>query len=158
MLIACKTNLRQLSLEAKGFNDIYLPLVDLVDVVAVDYHYERGQIFFADASFKEIRTLSLVKQNLSLLSDSNSYITQTIISTEISKPSSIAVDWIANNLYWSDQGRHLIEVARLDGSSRKVLIDLELNQPRSLVVVPNYGVIFWINSEAQQRIERGICF
>lgn len=36
----------------------------------------------------------------------------------------VAIDWLARNLYWSDAKNNRIEVARLDGSSRKVFFFL----------------------------------
>lgn len=137
-------------------DDIYLPINDLRDVVAVDYHFEKGLIFFVDGNAKQIRWMALEGRNLSQLSDKNiTFSVQTIVSSELSKPSSVAVDWIANNLYWADQERHLIEVARLDGSSRKILIDLDLDKPKCLAILPDSGVIFWIDVGEHQKIERG---
>lgn len=42
------------------------------------------------------------------------------MSTEVLNPDGIAVDWIARNLYWTDTGPDRIEVAKLNGTSRKV--------------------------------------
>jgi hypothetical protein len=33
-----------------------------------------------------------------------------------------AVDWLADNLYWTDAGRNILEVSRLDSSFRKIVI------------------------------------
>jgi low-density lipoprotein receptor-related protein 4 len=34
----------------------------------------------------------------------------------------LAVDWLADNLYWADAGSNVLEVSRLDGSCRKIVI------------------------------------
>lgn len=51
----------------------------------------------------------------------------------------MVVDWIAHNLYWADTGSKRIEVARLNGSSRKVLIWQGIDEPRSLALDPEKG-------------------
>lgn len=54
-------------------------------------------------------------------------------------PDGIAVDWIADNLYWTDADRDRIEVARLDGRYRRVLISTGMKQPRGIELVPQKG-------------------
>lgn len=156
LLIACKTNLRRISLDSPDLTDMYLPISNLVDVTSIDFHYALGQVFYVDSTLKQIRSLTLVHANLSRMAELDLYTVRTVVSTELVMPNSVAVDWIANNLYWTDQGRRLIEVARLDGSSRKVLIDLGLDHPKCLVILPNHGFIFWINSGKNSKIERGL--
>lgn len=43
------------------------------------------------------------------------------------------------NIYWTDHGFNLIEVARLNGSFRYVIISQGLDQPRSIAVHPEKG-------------------
>ena len=64
---------------------------------------------------------------------------ETIVSTSLGTTEGLAVDWIGRNLYWTDTGRNKIEVSRLDGSSRKVIIDTNLDEPRAIVVYPRKG-------------------
>ena len=47
-----------------------------------------------------------------------------IISSDLHDPHGLAVDWISNNIYFShsrEEGHGRIEVAKCDGSHRKVL-------------------------------------
>ena len=64
---------------------------------------------------------------------------KVVASVEVQNPDGIAVDWIARNLYWTDTGMDRIEVSRLNGSSRKVLISEGLREPRAIVVDPGKG-------------------
>lgn len=57
-----------------------------------------------------------------------------VVSQEIDHPDGIAVDWIARNIYWTDTGTDRIEVARLNGTSRKVLVSEHLQEPRAIVL------------------------
>ena len=65
--------------------------------------------------------------------------TETIISANLTIPDGLAVDWIADNIYWTDAGRKVLEVARLDGSSRKIIIRDGLDEPRALAIFPRKG-------------------
>ena len=54
-------------------------------------------------------------------------------------PEGIAIDWIGRNLYWSDSGTDRIEVSHLNGTSRRVLVLENLDEPRAIVVDPGEG-------------------
>lgn len=54
----------------------------------------------------------------------------------------IAVDWMGNNLYWTDDGpKKTISVARLEKAAqmRKTLIEGKMTHPRAIVVDPLNG-------------------
>ena len=46
---------------------------------------------------------------------------------------------LSDNIYWTDQGRDVIEVARLDGSHRFVVVHENLDKPRNIAVDPVNG-------------------
>lgn len=94
--------------------------------------------------------------------------TTVVVNTGLDTPNGLGVDWIANNIYWTDndfkvhfnfvekeyykyvisvlknlnnfeiQWSQVVEVAKLDGSSRKTLIS-ELTEPRALALFPAKG-------------------
>lgn len=76
---------------------------------------------------------------LSRRADLNGSNMETVIGQGLKTTDGLAVDWVARNLYWTDTGRNTIEVARLDGSSRKVLINNSLDEPRAIAVFPKKG-------------------
>ena len=45
----------------------------------------------------------------------------------------------SDNLYWTDAGRNVLEISRLDGSSRKIVIGSGLDEPRAVAVFPQRG-------------------
>jgi low density lipoprotein receptor-related protein 5/6 len=64
---------------------------------------------------------------------------QIVVQSGVKYPEGIAVDWIGRNLYWSDTGTDRIEVSRLNGTSRRVLVSYNLDEPRAIAVDPGEG-------------------
>ena len=64
---------------------------------------------------------------------------ETLVSSNLATADGLAVDWIARNLYWTDTGRNVIEVARLSGESRRTLIREKLDEPRAMALFPKKG-------------------
>lgn len=58
---------------------------------------------------------------------------------ELKMPRGIAVDWVAGNLYWTDSGRDVIEVAQMSGQHCKTLISGMIDEPYAIVVDPQRG-------------------
>lgn len=57
-------------------------------------------------------------------------------------------------IYFTDAGRHSIEVAELDGSNRKVLVWQDLEQPRGIAIDYKMGYLFFSDWGTSPRIER----
>ena len=66
----------------------------------------------------------------------------------------LSVDWVARNLYWTDTGTDRIEVTRLNGTSRTVLISDRLQEPRAIALDPQRGWMYWTDWGAEPKIER----
>ena len=64
---------------------------------------------------------------------------ETVINESLIHPDCVAVDWIARNLYWTDEGTKWIEVSRLNGTSRLVLVADDLEKPRAITLDPVTG-------------------
>ena len=64
---------------------------------------------------------------------------QKVISYDTAAPDHVAIDWIARNIYWTDGELNRIEVARMDGSARKIIVSDDLGDPRGIVVDPADG-------------------
>lgn len=65
-----------------------------------------------------------------------------LCSTGIHTVEGIAVDWMGQNLYWTDDGpKKTISVAKLEKASqtRKTLIEGNMTHPRAIVVDPVHG-------------------
>lgn len=66
-------------------------------------------------------------------------VVETFVNIEVYHPDGIAVDWLSRNLYWTDTGSDLIQVAKLADFTRKVLISEGLDEPRAIVLEPLKG-------------------
>lgn len=129
LLIALRTGIGRISLDTPDMFDVILPIADVYGAVVLDYHFNQSTLFYADVNIDVIKMVDL----------KNTSNTKAVISSDLSIPNGIAIDWIANNLFWSDSGTKVIEVARLDGTSRKVILSEDLADPRSIIIYPKRG-------------------
>lgn len=67
--------------------------------------------------------------------------------------SGLAVDWIHQQLYWSDQQKGSVNVGPLDGSEPRLLVS-GLVQPTAIAVEPFLGLLFWAESGVFPKIRR----
>ncbi|XP_023930314.1 prolow-density lipoprotein receptor-related protein 1 [Lingula anatina] len=109
----------------------------------VDFHAANRFIYWADSSSKTISRIHRDRKEM-----------QTLVSGEISSVQGLSVDWIAENLYWTDSDLDLIQVSKLNGSFRRVLVASDLDSPADIVVHPVLGYMFWTNQGSKPRIER----
>lgn len=146
LLIAARSGIGRISLDTPDMFDVVLPIDGVYGAVVVDYHYNQSKMYYADVKIDVIKQVDL--------SDMSKV--KTIISSGLMTPNGVAVDWVANNIFWSDTGTKAIEVARLDGSSRKTIVNDNLHDPRSIIVFPKRGYLFWSDWGKPQRIERSL--
>lgn len=134
LLVAMRSGIGRISLDTGDLLDVVLPIGNAVEgAVVLDYHHTLSKLFYADVHADAIMVVDMTN-----LSD-----VRPIVSSGLQTPNGLAVDWMANNLYWSDSVARIIEVARLDGSARKTVISTDLTDPRTLIVYPKRGLLFW---------------
>lgn len=143
LTVAARLSLVRISLDTEDFWDVTLPIPSLNNAVDVDFHMEKQRIFFTNLEQHMIQSVSF--RNFSDVTN--------IVSTNLSLPDGVAVDWIADNIYWTNTGNKIIEVARIDGSSRRTVIAKDLEDPRSVAVYPGKGYLYFTDW-GKTRIER----
>ncbi|CAL8375096.1 unnamed protein product [Arctogadus glacialis] len=125
---------------------------DLEDAAAVDFLYSEGLIFWTDVSEEAIKQ---THWNQSTNSFKEALGTgQTAVVSGLDSPDGLACDWLGRKLYWTDSETNRIEVANLDGSSRKVLFWQDLDQPRAIALNPAHRSMYWTDWGEDPRIER----
>ncbi|KAF7245372.1 Low-density lipoprotein receptor-related protein 5 [Varanus komodoensis] len=102
----------------------------LEDAAAVDFLYSQGVIYWTDVSEETIKQ-TYFNQTGNLV--------QNVIVSGLVSPDGLACDWIGKKLYWTDSETNRIEVANLNGTSRKVLFWQDLDQPRAIALDPAHG-------------------
>ncbi|KAG7246509.1 hypothetical protein CRUP_003138, partial [Coryphaenoides rupestris] len=120
--------IRGMDMNAKVPDEYMIPIENLMNPRALDFHSESDFIYFADAT-----SFLIGRQKI------DGTERDTILKEGIHTVEGIAVDWMANNLYWTDDGpKKTISVARLEKASqtRKTLIEGKMTHPRAIVVDP----------------------
>ncbi|XP_058520574.1 low-density lipoprotein receptor-related protein 2 [Ochotona princeps] len=128
-----------------GIHNIYSLVHDGSNIVAVDFDSVSGRIFWSDAN--QGKTWSAFQ---------NGTDRRVVIDSGVAMTQSVAVDWIGCNLYWTDYALETIEVSRIDGSHRTVLISKNVSNPRGLALDPRMSdhLMFWSDWGHHPRIER----
>ncbi|XP_027843018.2 low-density lipoprotein receptor-related protein 1 [Aphis gossypii] len=106
---------------------------NLTNAVAVDYDYADNCFYWSEISTQSSTIKRKCKNTTS----------ERLHGPVIQSPDGIAVDWVAKNLYWCDKGKDTIEVSKLNGQFRKVLISKSLAEPRALSLDPIRGYMYW---------------
>lgn len=125
-------------------------------IEALDYHPSKEIVFWADSYDKTIKRSFMVnaqegKVKIGFAQDLN--------MKGNSKPTALAIDWIADNLYWTEtdrtgaKPRGRVMVAKTDGRYRRAVISAGLELPTSIVVDPQLGRMFWTDSGSAPKIE-----
>ncbi|KAM4553054.1 low-density lipoprotein receptor-related protein 5 isoform 1-T1 [Fundulus diaphanus] len=125
---------------------------DLEDAAAVDFLFDENLIFWTDVSEEAIKQ---TQWNQSFNSLKEALGTgQTVVVSGLNSPDGLACDWLGKKLYWTDSETNRIEVANLDGTSRKVLVWMDLDQPRAIALNPGQRYMYWTDWGEEPRIER----
>ncbi|XP_047739334.1 low-density lipoprotein receptor-related protein 1 [Hyalella azteca] len=123
---------------------VILPITGLVRPSAVDFNSRTGFIFYSDVQRQRIDRRKV---------DGSMHV--PVVSDGLINVEGLAVDWLAENLYWTDEGRSCIFVCKLDDSSkRRLLVHENLTNPRAIALNPDAGLMYWtvwkLNSDAKQ--------
>uniref|UniRef100_H2YAY1 EGF-like domain-containing protein n=1 Tax=Ciona savignyi TaxID=51511 RepID=H2YAY1_CIOSA len=108
---------------------------------AMDYAYLGGNqsvLIWTDTATHTVRTMMPYMDG----STNNFGISQDLAVPGLTKPNGIAVDWVTQNIYWTDETAGSITVSLLDGRYPKTLID-RIDTPRAIVVNPKSSYMFW---------------
>lgn len=115
-----------------NFNDYIIPIKDIRDAHSIDVEIAEGRVYWIDQKQRSISRAFI-----------NGSDVQKVIDSGLTRPESIAVDWIARNMYWTDLNASRIEVARLDGSRRRIILWKGVEEPRSLVLELSRSFMYW---------------
>uniref|UniRef100_A0AAR2M698 Low density lipoprotein receptor-related protein 1Ab n=1 Tax=Pygocentrus nattereri TaxID=42514 RepID=A0AAR2M698_PYGNA len=132
-----------------------------VRIDAMDLHVKTNRIYWTNWHTSGISSFQLPSLSTPSGSSPNSHRSKrqserSVTNLEIpglKTPRGIAVDWVAGNLYWTDSGRDVIEVAQISGQNRKTLISGMIDEPYAIVVDPPRGTMYWADWGNHPKIE-----
>ncbi|KAJ3604609.1 hypothetical protein NHX12_029349 [Muraenolepis orangiensis] len=144
LLLSVQTDLILFGLRS-GSLDV-LPSTAKKAILSLDYDWREQKVFWASLDSESIRWSSLDQKTKG-----------TLIRGV--RADSVAVDWVGRNLYWIDGVKSQIVAARLNTATAKapdysVILDEDLDQPRSLALMPQKGIMFWTEIGNVAKIER----
>nr|XP_045622888.1 low-density lipoprotein receptor-related protein 2-like isoform X5 [Procambarus clarkii] len=126
-------------------------------IESLDYEPRSGIVYWTDSYGKTIKRSYLPgtpeRANITM-----GYAQNLDIKSR-AKPTGLAIDWAAMNLYWSEtdrtgnKPRGAILVSTLDGRYRHLVIATGLEDPTSVVVDPDHGYMFWTDIGSIPKIE-----
>ncbi|KAG8593872.1 hypothetical protein GDO81_000976 [Engystomops pustulosus] len=115
-------------------------------IFSVDYDVMERKIFWMDLNAESIKWITMGTKAKG-----------TIVKGV--KSDCIAVDWVGRNLYWTDGVAGQILATGLNVSWKgfpeyTVILDEDIDQPRSLVLQPLSGLMYWCEIGIEPQIER----
>jgi low density lipoprotein-related protein 2 len=125
-------------------------------IEALDYNPNSQMIFWADSYDKTIKRSYLID---AVGGQVKAGYAQDLDMKGNAKPTALAVDWIGDNLYWTETDRAgskpkgKVMVAKTDGRYRRALVNVGLESPTSIVVDPQLGRMFWSDAGSAPKIE-----
>ncbi|XP_071823394.1 prolow-density lipoprotein receptor-related protein 1-like isoform X3 [Apostichopus japonicus] len=136
LVFSNRRNITVAPLDGKGSKSI---IKGLGNAIAVDYDWQASTIYWSDILINGEETSTTIYATYFNSQDKN----RVIHNSGIRNGDGLAVDWVGRNLYWTDKGLNVIEVSKLDGAHRKVLMDENLEEPRAIALNPRIGTFFW---------------
>ncbi|XP_027721928.1 low-density lipoprotein receptor-related protein 2 isoform X3 [Vombatus ursinus] len=144
LLVTSRNQIVADNITAQGHN-IYSLIRDGEHIVAIDFDSLSGRIFWSD-----------IRQDKIWSAFQNGTDRKVVFDSGVTVTESIAVDWVGRNLYWTDYVLETIEVSKINGNHRTVLISENVTNPRGLVLDPRIDahLMFWSDWGKNPRIER----
>ena len=130
-------------------------VIDQGRIEDIDYDPRDRMIYWVDSYERRIKRSHIPKmENGAEIGHAQDI---QVIGPGNAKPSAIAFDWVTQNLYWAfiaEDGQASIVVAKNDGRYAKNLVDTRLENPTSIAVDPERGMMFWTEAGNNPRIEQ----
>ncbi|XP_043487916.1 vitellogenin receptor isoform X1 [Polistes fuscatus] len=131
MVLASKTEIRGYFLDSKIYYTIHTNLKEAIGV-AIDAEY----IYWTDIYHGEAAIFR---------SDQFGFNKTAIVTAGVNTPEDVAADWITGNIYFTDSSYQHIGVCNENGTYCTVLINKNIDKPRSIIVSPKLGLMYWSN-------------
>ncbi|KAK3871613.1 hypothetical protein Pcinc_023266 [Petrolisthes cinctipes] len=111
---------------------------------AIDYQYSSHQIVWCNNKESNIMRADMT----------NPEGAEVLVEGENLVADGLAVDWIHNNIYYTDTKRSEVRMISWDGQYTKTVVNEHLRQPRAIVANPIDGYLYWTDWGNPPKIER----
>ncbi|GCB72649.1 hypothetical protein scyTo_0002111 [Scyliorhinus torazame] len=108
---------------------------DTVKISMMDVYIKGKKIFWTNEHTGKISCLDISDKQKRRTSDATD-----LNIPGFQAPQGIAVDWIAENIYWTDSFRNVIYVAKINGQKYKRLVSGMMDKPCAIAVDPSRGI------------------
>ncbi|XP_066511705.1 very low-density lipoprotein receptor-like [Hoplias malabaricus] len=108
-------------------------------ILSIDFDWLEQRVYWADS--KAVKWTSMDRKNR-----------KTLLQGVWVK--CLAVDWIGRNMYWMDRMDRMIKAMSLNGSESVVLVENDVEELKSLTLLPQKGLMFWTETGDKPEIER----
>ncbi|XP_070568538.1 low-density lipoprotein receptor-related protein 6-like isoform X1 [Ptychodera flava] len=146
LLFSQKRSVSRLTLSENECPDVILPIHGLRNIRDIDYDYKTKKVYWVDGKTKTVKR-----------SKDNGLEPETFLTNPSGNqihPYDIAIDAYSRHLYWTCSQNNVINVTRLDMTSIGVVVDGDNEKPRSIVLNPAKGYMYWTNLVENPRIEK----
>lgn len=147
VIFSSRQEIRGIDLKSSSVRNIHS---SLKNTVALDFLFsseESSQIFWSDVIDDKIYRGYLMGETIRNV--------EAVIPIGLSRAEGLAVDWIGRNIYWIDSNLEQIEVALINGSFRRTLVEEDIGKPRAIALDPSEGLVFWTDWDKNKpRIDR----
>ena len=112
LIFGSMTKIGTISLDTQSEVDITTPIISKPkSVISLDYDLKNDYIYWIEEGSARIYRAPAKGGER-----------ETVLEHGLVQPTALAIDWMGGNLYFADSVTRRLEVCRLDGSSRKVLV------------------------------------
>ncbi|KAL5273419.1 hypothetical protein ACFFRR_000257 [Megaselia abdita] len=141
LLFARRHDIRKIALDHREMTSI---VNDTKSATALDFVFRTGMIFWSDVTTQRIYKAPIDEGN-----DKTIVLKDRMVTSD-----GLAVDWIYNHIYFTDTQHCTIEVTNFEGTMGKILIEDNIEIPRSIALEPVDGWMYWTDWGSNSRIER----
>lgn len=139
--------IRGLALDGNNNTPVLAPISRVSVASSIDFNAGMDHIYWVDGDHGTVTRIKRDGTERKLVIEQH----EALETIPVDWLTGLAVDWLAGNMYWSDPKRNVIEVSRLNGSHRYVVVAHGVEKPTGLCVDPIAGYLIWASAS---RIER----
>lgn len=133
IVFSTRTEIRAVNLDPRSTAVPFKPLVNLTNVVGLDFDYADNKMFFT-----QIRPWSRIAETKA---DNPSGAEVRNILNKGINPEGIAYDWTQKKIYWTDSSNNSIYAMNTDGTELVMIARVE--RPRAIVLDPCNGTLYY---------------